>query len=87
MPAPVVIDYATLHKWLNRGNKGEIHGEIMANIDNLIRMAIMYDDATGTIRHMEGRQHDLGNSIDHLLNDCRELKLKACKTWQCAKRS
>ena len=77
-----MIDYATLHRWLNR-NKSQVHGAILANLDNLIRMAIMYDDYKMRVAHLENRVSDLMRSIQILNNDKVELKQSACKRFDC----
>ena len=75
---PAIIDHATLTTWKTRP-RGEVHGEIMANIDTLLVTALRYDDAVILTRNQEKKILELQLELD-------EARLSACSTWRCAGR-
>ena len=79
------MDYATLHKWLNRA-KSTVHGSILANLDNLIRAAIMLDDVQGEIRHLKTTIDNLMRSNAILAEDKKAYRSQRCCKWDCSER-
>ena len=81
----VIIPYDVLHRWLNR-EPGVVHGDILDNIDNLIKMAAMRDDLMKTVQHMESTVRNLQTSLSILRTDLVEYKSRECSAYGCRER-
>ena len=81
----VIIPYSVLHGWLNR-EPGTVHGDILSNIDNLIKMAASRDDLLKTIQHQETTIANLQKSLGILRTDLAESRSRECAAYGCGVR-
>lgn len=81
----MIIDYATLCRWINRSD-GVVHGEILSNLDNLIKAAMDRDDLNKTIYSLELSLANMRVSEQDLRTRLDEAKSRECRHYACGDR-